>query len=163
MRQTSSKQKLLIIVVGLTIAVAAGAGAPPAKMVLDRMKNLYAGVQFQHTAHFEMGFACSDCHHVRFGTPLTCSKCHDHRMAPDTFVHEHHWESSKCESCHQVSSSKELACSSCHKVPFDENNLQLLGLKGALHKQCMACHAENGAPNGCTDCHARVTPAPIQQ
>ncbi len=80
---------------------------------------------------------------------------HDEPVAKKDFKHESHWEYDSCESCHQVKSTKELACSACHKVPFDEKNLKVIGLKGALHAQCMDCHKENEVDNSCSACHAK--------
>jgi len=77
---------------------------------------------------------------------------------PCQFDHKLHTDvAPKCETCHHKggAESGNAACSSCHKVPFDPEDLAVIGLKGALHQQCMGCHAKSGAKNDCVACHAK--------
>ncbi|MBW1811981.1 MAG: hypothetical protein JRJ87_27600 [Deltaproteobacteria bacterium] len=40
-------------------------------------------------------------------------------------------------------------------IPFDTDNLEVTGLTGAVHAQCMLCHEELGFDTSCTACHAK--------
>lgn len=75
-----------------------------------------------------------------------------------TFSHEiHTLVTEKCATCHHHSASGQTpSCGECHGAPFDPDNLNMPGLKGAYHLQCMGCHKEmGGGPTGCTECHTR--------
>ncbi len=75
---------------------------------------------------------------------------------PVNFDHSMHVDvAENCTTCHHKPVGKNLACSECHKIPFDEKNLKVIGLKGALHQQCMGCHKENKMDNSCDFCHKR--------
>ncbi|TET67820.1 MAG: hypothetical protein E3J45_04225 [Candidatus Zixiibacteriota bacterium] len=73
------------------------------------------------------------------------------------FPHQMHAEiSGGCSNCHHHTAIGDTpACSDCHNKPFDPENLQLPGLKGAFHRQCLDCHREMGATTECTGCHAK--------
>jgi len=61
-----------------------------------------------------------------------------------------------CATCHHHSEPDQTpACKECHGAPFDPKNLNMPGLKGAYHLQCMGCHKDIGGPRGCTECHAK--------
>ena len=68
-----------------------------------------------------------------------------------------------CQLCHHYTEDKDIvACESCHGVKADPNNLRQPGLKGAYHRQCLACHREWSHENGCVFCHAKHQPgAPV--
>jgi hypothetical protein len=77
---------------------------------------------------------------------------------PCLFDHKLHIDvAPKCETCHHKGGTDgpNAACHTCHKVPFDEQNLGVIGFKGALHQQCMGCHAEKKVKNDCEACHAK--------
>lgn len=75
---------------------------------------------------------------------------------PSVFDHElHEGAADSCKTCHHKPAGQNVKCITCHKVPFDKDNLAVIGLKGAFHEQCMKCHKENGVKNGCLDCHAK--------
>jgi hypothetical protein len=76
---------------------------------------------------------------------------------PTNFDHKVHLDvAEKCETCHhKKGQSKSMACSGCHKVPFDLEALHVVGLKGALHQQCMGCHKKNDVADTCTSCHEK--------
>jgi hypothetical protein len=76
---------------------------------------------------------------------------------PTDFDHKAHVDvAEKCETCHhKKDESESQACSGCHKIPFDLKALHVVGLKGALHEQCMGCHKENDVADTCTSCHEK--------
>jgi predicted CXXCH cytochrome family protein len=77
---------------------------------------------------------------------------------PVTFSHgTHTLLADDCATCHHHSEpGQTLACNECHGAPFDPKNLNMPGLKGAYHLQCMGCHQEmDSGPVGCTECHAK--------
>ena len=80
---------------------------------------------------------------------------------PVVFSHAMHTEmAEECASCHHHSPAGQTpACGKCHGEPFDPQNLNMPGLKGAYHLQCMTCHRDVGAPVGCTECHAKKAKA----
>jgi DnaJ-class molecular chaperone len=80
------------------------------------------------------------------------------RYKPVAFSHDTHTlMADDCATCHHHSEPGQiLACSECHGVPFDPKNLNMPGLKGAYHLQCMGCHQKiDSGPVGCTECHAK--------
>lgn len=84
------------------------------------------------------------------------------RYQPVVFSHGPHTDMAEnCAACHHHSPAGETpACSECHGEPFNPQNLNMPGLKGAYHLQCMGCHREIGAgPVGCTECHEKKTGA----
>jgi hypothetical protein len=92
--------------------------------------------------------------------PETCTlNGLEKKYEPVVFSHNMHAVMTEnCASCHHHSSAGQtLSCGECHGAPFDPKNLNMPGLKGAYHLQCMGCHKEIGGPLGCTKCHAKKT------
>ena len=64
-----------------------------------------------------------------------------------------------CSGCHH-NSPLELnqmvpACDTCHSAHMGPVELEVPGLLGAYHRQCLGCHKEMGVkPTECTGCHA---------
>jgi hypothetical protein len=87
---------------------------------------------------------------------LTLSRLED-KYEPVLFSHQMHTlVTEDCASCHHHSAAGQTPpCNECHGAPFDPKNLNMPGLKGAYHLQCMGCHKEMDAPVGCTECHAK--------
>ncbi|BDD86580.1 cytochrome c3 family protein [Desulfofustis limnaeus] len=125
---------------------AAGADDPPETVVIDVLSNRYATVTFDHRLHAAYA-ACSACHHHTTGDAATdpaCSRCHS-----------------------AGSQAGSVSCASCHPAqPFSEDriarqavdtsyHIDLPGLQGAYHLNCLACHEAIGGPTGCLDCHQR--------
>jgi len=82
----------------------------------------------------------------------------ENRHDPVTFSHLMHTEMTEdCATCHHHSPTGETpSCGECHGAPFDPKNLNMPGLKGAYHLQCLGCHREmDTGPVGCTECHAK--------
>lgn len=115
---------------------------------LDSMKNLYEGVSFDHDMHIEATEEnCTVCHHHTAGTPPTdplCVTCHANSPEADD---------PSCKSCHvkDVFSAENMKKS--WETPLLHHRSKP-SLKAAYHQNCLGCHEENGAPTGCTDCHA---------
>lgn len=77
---------------------------------------------------------------------------------PVTFSHGMHTLiTDDCAICHHHSEPGQTpACKECHDAPFDPKNLNMPGLKGAYHLQCMGCHQEmESGSTGCNECHAK--------
>ncbi len=143
------------------------------------LKDAYHGQCIGCHKEMEMGpTGCMDCHTKRSGevsavkpaskdalvkekseeSPETLTLSSLERMyQPVVFSHAMHAEMSEdCATCHHHSDAGQTpACRECHGAPFDPENLNMPGLKGAYHLQCMTCHRELGAPVGCTECHAK--------
>ncbi len=82
----------------------------------------------------------------------------ENRYDPVSFSHGMHTQMTEnCATCHHRSPTGQTpSCGECHGDPFDPENLNMPGLKGAYHLQCMTCHKDMGAgPSGCTECHAK--------
>lgn len=120
----------------------------PDEVQLDSMVYLYEAVSFDHSAHVDM-------------VDNDCTRCHHHTtgMQPSN---------SQCLPCHANSGpAEQVACRDCHAANrFSAETVKAiagdgtryhvdhLGLKGAYHQLCRGCHAAEGAPTGCEDCHA---------
>jgi hypothetical protein len=159
-----SNNKTIAIVASALAAIAVSisgfADAPPEKIELNALENLYEASVFDHEMHTGTADSCSDCHHMSKNKKptATCTDCHSDPEKPVSekdWSHERHFQYEACSSCHDYSSPKDLACSSCHKVPYDKENPGVIGLKAALHQQCMGCHEKNGVKNDCVVCHAK--------
>lgn len=80
---------------------------------------------------------------------------------PVDFTHEDHVDLADegCTQCHHHQTPGAFKpCGACHRrVLFgDPDKLNMPGLSGAYHRQCVGCHVEMGSgPVGCTECHAR--------
>lgn len=109
-------------------------------ILLDLLQELYEPVDFNHGDHGAM-YDCSRCHHHTTGGPA---------------------EEKRCLGCHENSEPlADVSCSSCHKVnknpptsqDIDVYHIDIPGLLGALHLQCLGCHRSEDGPTGCIDCH----------
>jgi len=127
---------------------------------------------------------CIDCHKEMKIGPIGCTECHAKKITqkapiktrskegPEvltlntleniyeavTFSHQMHTlVTEDCVTCHHHSQPGQTSsCKECHGAPSDPKNLNMPGLKGAYHLQCMGCHQEmNGGPTDCTECHAK--------
>jgi len=134
---------LSLILCGLSVA-GMDADDAPATVTIDTLGELYEAVVFDHEMHSD-GYECISCHHQTTGTGI---------------------QEKGCVRCHANSEvSENLSCSECHKVnkispsPAGENmdyslhHIDIPGLKGALHLQCLGCHRIEGGPVGCQACH----------
>lgn len=61
-----------------------------------------------------------------------------------------------CGVCHHHGEQgKIVSCRNCHNDTAAQSNLSQPGLKGAYHRQCLACHREWSHDTDCAFCHAK--------
>ena len=59
-----------------------------------------------------------------------------------------------CAQCHHYSPAGNIPpCNECHGGDVNPANLRQPGLKGAYHRQCLACHREWSHSTACVVCH----------
>lgn len=59
-----------------------------------------------------------------------------------------------CATCHHYSPPGHIPpCRECHSPDLESTDLQKPNLKGAYHRQCLACHAEWSHETKCVVCH----------
>ena len=137
------------------------------------LKDAYHGQCIGCHKKMEMGpVGCTECHMKKIskvssgekkkekGPQTTILNRLENKYQSVTFSHETHSSlAENCSECHHHSPAGQTpACSECHGAPFDPQNLNMPGLKGAYHLQCMGCHQDmGGGPTGCTECHAKKT------
>lgn len=135
-----------------SLSVTAGAAQHPDKVfeapevvLLDSLRTMFEGVQFDHGLHDSYA-ACVECHHHLTGKPPS---------------------DPNCKVCHQTGTSKSsIDCKSCHLIDrfspkslSNRNNqpgfhIDIAGLKGVYHLKCLGCHLSlTAGPTGCRDCH----------
>ncbi len=60
-----------------------------------------------------------------------------------------------CATCHHYSPPGTIPpCKECHEVGAESGDLRKPNLKGAYHRQCLACHVEWSHQTECVACHA---------
>lgn len=149
-----SRVKSFTFLVGV-LGFLAGAGngfteTGPDSVVLGSLSELYEPVQFKHAMHVDLVEGkCAKCHHHTTGAvPLEarCKQCH--KGGVDVGVYA-------CRDCH---SSKRFEADYLGSLAANPQlyHLDKPGLKGAIHRNCLNCHTENGGPSGCQDCHPRT-------
>jgi hypothetical protein len=144
--QHFSRSMLLLLgmVFVLTTVGRSKATDPPDYLEIDVLSDRYGEVAFDHELHADYA-ACSECHHHTTGE------------APSDPV---------CATCHQAGEEAEtVSCATCHPIhPFSEElieqkarstryHIDIIGLQGAYHLNCLSCHEAIGGPTGCLDCH----------
>jgi hypothetical protein len=141
---------------------------------IPSLKDAYHGQCMGCHREMEMGPTnCSECHTKKVaqkvaqkaqmktippkGPEVSVLKTLEKVYEPVTFSHGvHTLMTDDCATCHHHSDPDQTpACKECHGAPFDPKNLNMPGLKGAYHLQCMGCHKDIGGPRGCTECHAK--------
>ncbi|MGB2986993.1 MAG: cytochrome c3 family protein [Phycisphaerae bacterium] len=88
----------------------------------------------------------------------------ERRFMPVPFDHKVHAEmggvTGGCEVCHHYHADEGkpyTPCRACHKPVFAKatiEEMRMPSLKGAVHRQCMACHLEWSHSTKCFVCHA---------
>lgn len=127
--------------------------------LLNSRSDYFEPVRFSHRTHdVNTGGDCGVCHHrVAMGD--------DDRAGEDLKSMHLGIEvriGGACSSCHDLTEKKPNACAQCHGLPNEPDNPARIGLKGAYHRQCIGCHAEQpagaNAPTDCVSCHHPLTP-----
>jgi len=80
---------MMLLVVGVVASAQTGPNPPPAatptpapnrgpdRVTIDKIKNLWEGVNFNHTSHVGYADKCASCHHNSpEGVTPACSDCH---------------------------------------------------------------------------------------
>ncbi len=139
---------VLLILISLLLAVTSYAMDAPETIEIDALTQYYQRVEFNHQLHVEVAEDCSVCHHHTTGTGTTdpyCGKCHGQFEELDVV---------SCADCH---SAEPFSAESIHRQSQqDLFHVDMNGLKGAYHQNCLGCHQEMDGPTGCQDCHART-------
>jgi len=123
----------------------------PDSVVLNQNGKLFSPFSFNHAQHIQLIKECADCHHHTTGTLVldpNCARCHQN-SSPTAVV--------SCKGCHSATpfSPETLAAKRADKQRY---HLDKMGLKGAMHQNCIGCHNKQGnGPTGCQDCHPRTT------
>ncbi len=118
----------------------------PDTVTLKELVDVYDPVPFNHKTHAmmaEMWDGCVTCHH-RSPEPAT-------RPATQPSMNGR-------GAVTQADSTQIPACKSCHPVDNKDVDVQMPGLKGAYHRQCLNCHREWTHANACNACHAPRKP-----
>ena len=140
----------LALSMSASLSMTASCLSAPDVITLNQNGKLYKPFSFDHAKHIQLIKECSDCHHHTTGTLITdpnCSKCHAN-SSPTKVV--------SCKGCHpaQPFSPETIAARSEAKQRF---HLDVMGIKGAMHENCLGCHEKKGAgPTGCQECHPRT-------
>lgn len=138
---------VVIILQIQTAAAALNATDAPAGIIIDYLEELYSPVEFNHSLHTDM-YRCNACHHHTTGelpANASCRRCHDTPQSADD---------PSCAGCHPIRLTDRRTAASLQRA----YHIDMPDLKGAMHLQCLGCHATENGPTGCQDCHA-FTPA----
>jgi hypothetical protein len=138
----------LLLVGSLLLALPAFAMDAPDSVEIDILADLFQGVEFDHQMHVDLAQDCSVCHHHTTGTgtvDLYCARCHD------SFEEQ---ANVACQNCHLADPFSAAAIQA--KGETNLFHVDVNGLKGAYHRNCMGCHEQMDGPTGCQDCHART-------
>lgn len=139
---------VFLLLISFLLAVNSSAMDTPETVVIDALTQYYQPVEFNHQLHVDVAGDCSVCHHHTTGTGTTdqyCGKCHSKYEELVTV---------SCADCH---SADPFSAESIHRQSQqDLFHVDMNGLKGAYHQNCLGCHSEMDGPTGCQDCHART-------
>ncbi|MCC7017856.1 MAG: cytochrome c3 family protein, partial [Rhodospirillales bacterium] len=127
-------------------AAAGGNGADeldlgPDVVLLNRLEDRFEPVPFDHRGHARMA-QMSD----------GCVTCHHHPPHPGEDSHRPVTTQADGQPL-QAEAGDIPRCESCHPVQQEKVTLRLPNLKGAYHRQCLACHRDWAHANACTVCH----------
>lgn len=85
------------------------------------------------------------------------------QYGPVVFSHKTHAQmtemSTGCYGCHHYNDTalNILACRSCHEAERKRENINIPDLRGAYHRQCIACHRQWSGASECATCHLEKT------
>lgn len=124
-------------------------------------QNDYEAARFAHRQHDRyVSGNCIKCHHRGLRTGPD-----DHVGTDLMAMHreEDAFGAGGCTECHDEDRSDMNIerCCACHQLPNQPDFPSRPGLKAALHRQCLGCHAqanEPTAPTDCTGCHHPFVP-----
>ncbi len=139
---------VMLLLIVFFLAMNCSAMDAPEIIEIDALADLYESVEFNHELHVGVAEDCSGCHHHTTGTGTVdtyCAKCHDNFEEQDTVA---------CHDCHLADPFSAEAINK--KSEKDHYHVDVNGLKGAYHQNCLGCHQEMDGPSGCQDCHART-------
>lgn len=118
----------------------------PDVVVLDELVDQYDPVPFNHRGHAkmaEMWEGCVTCHHH---TPQEeAPRAEDAADAADA--------RGNVGARGRSGAVKHPPCRECHSPAVEDATVQMPGLKGAYHRQCLNCHKEWMHANACVVCH----------
>lgn len=139
---------VFLLLISVLFALNCSAMDAPETITIDTLAKLYEPVEFDHQLHVDLAEDCSVCHHHTTGTGTTdlyCAKCHGQFEV---------LERVSCADCH---SAESFSAESIHRQSkVDIFHIDMNGLMGAYHQNCLGCHKEMDGPTGCQDCHSRT-------
>ena len=139
---------VFLLLMTFLLAVNCSAMDTPETIEIDALAKYYEPVEFDHELHVGVAEDCSVCHHHTTGTGTTdlyCAKCHSN------------YEEMEMVSCADCHSAEPFSAEEIHRQSQkDLFHVDMNGLKGAYHQNCLGCHQEMDGPTGCQDCHART-------
>ncbi|MCM0080064.1 cytochrome c family protein [Geomonas sp. Red32] len=122
----------------------------PDSVTLNQNGKLYKPFSFDHAKHISLIKECSDCHHHTTGTLVTdpnCVRCHAN-SSPTAVV--------SCKGCHSSTPFSPATLAEKREAK-GRYHLDKIGLKGAMHENCIGCHSKRSqGPVGCQECHPRT-------
>ncbi len=140
--------KGVLLLLFLLLPLSGYATDAPEGIVIDVLSNHYEPVVFDHELHVGVAEDCSTCHHHTTGTGTAdsyCARCHSNEAEQELV---------SCQDCHLADPFSAAAINV--KSGQDLFHVDVSGLKGAYHQNCIGCHKEMDGPTGCQDCHART-------
>ena len=139
---------VLLVLISFLLAVNSYATDAPETIEINALAKYYEPVEFNHQLHVDVAEDCSVCHHHATGTGTLdpyCAKCHGGFEELETV---------SCADCH---SADPFSAESIHRQSQEDIfHVDMNGLKGAYHQNCLGCHKEMDGPTGCQDCHSRT-------
>jgi hypothetical protein len=101
-----------------TATPAPAANRGPASVTIDKIKNLWEGVNFNHASHVGYAEKCASCHHHQpEGSTLACYECHRTNNAvesPNDGTSLKAAFHKQCIGCHSSMGAGPTGCADCH-------------------------------------------------
>lgn len=139
---------VLLLLLTLFVAGPGFAMDAPEAVTIDVLAEYYAPVEFDHQMHVDLAEDCSVCHHHTTGTGTLdpyCGRCHKDYQEQAQVA---------CQDCHLVNP---FSADAINRMSAENRyHVDVYGLKGAYHRNCIDCHREMDGPTGCQDCHPRT-------
>ena len=139
---------VLLLLFSILLAMTCAAMDAPEIVGIGILSKYYEPVEFDHQMHASIAADCSVCHHHTTGTGTMnnyCAKCHNQFEEMETVA---------CVNCH---STESFSADSIHRQSQkDLFHIDVPGLVGTYHQNCLGCHTELAGPTDCQGCHART-------